>query len=434
MLITASIIFMFSWCLAGTRPRDKSSVPILFILSTAVLCLSGQVPQTTAHLSSLSDYNNSVDIDKREVTLVEGGQANVTVNFIGNFSKDIILMFKIRGDDVLAPIDNITEKAGSLNGSSEVTITSVNVGHAVMFVNTTPSNINMTDLSKAFIRVSVYHTATLDYISDIVGWMYLVAWSVSFYPQTYSNWKRKSVIGLHFDFLTLNIIGFFVYSMFNICLYAIPDIEKQYFQRHPFGINPVQLNDVIFSVHAFFACAVQVVQCLVYERGDQQVSKTARWIISAISVSTIIAVILGVSKAVQWLDFLYFISYIKLFITLIKYIPQTFYNYRRSSGTRWAVCSFAVGVDGGSVQLGQMLILVGTRQYHEWSLMLDSPGKGFGLIHMILALSSMLVWMFRRVLLGFGPDLSFETCMISNTGKNPKGANDKKLYFTVHRV
>jgi hypothetical protein len=35
-----------------------------------------------------------------------------------------------------------------------------------------------------------------------------------------------------------------------------------------------------------------------------------------------ISLILSFSSVLKWLDFLYFCSYVKLFITLIKYIPQ----------------------------------------------------------------------------------------------------------------
>lgn len=37
-------------------------------------------------------------------------------------------------------------------------------------------------------------------ISTSVGWTYFLAWSVSFYPQVWLNWKRKSVVGLSFDY------------------------------------------------------------------------------------------------------------------------------------------------------------------------------------------------------------------------------------------
>lgn len=59
----------------------------------------------------------------------------------------------------------------------------------------------------------------------MIGWLYFVAWSVSFYPQIYTNFRRKSVIGLNFDFLSLNIVGFILYGVFNIGLYSIPQIQ-----------------------------------------------------------------------------------------------------------------------------------------------------------------------------------------------------------------
>ena len=93
-----------------------------------------------------------------------------------------------------------------------------------------------------------------------------------------------SVIGLNFDFLSLNIVGFTVYGCFNVGLYFVKAIEVQnrkqkvninrsllfyfqdeYFDKHPTGVNPVQLNDVIFTLHAVFACAVTIFQCFIYE-------------------------------------------------------------------------------------------------------------------------------------------------------------------------
>ncbi len=43
----------------------------------------------------------------------------------------------------------------------------------------------------AFTLVTVYHYDFLNTLSEIVGWIYFLAWSVSFYPQIYYNWTRK---------------------------------------------------------------------------------------------------------------------------------------------------------------------------------------------------------------------------------------------------
>lgn len=62
-------------------------------------------------------------------------------------------------------------------------------------------------------------------MSIVVGWIYFVAWSASFYPQIYDNFRRKSVVGLNFDFLSFNIVGSALYSAFNIGLLWSPVIQ-----------------------------------------------------------------------------------------------------------------------------------------------------------------------------------------------------------------
>lgn len=315
-----------------------------------------------------------------DLTLVKDEIQNLTLFVNGSIEEKVTLMFPFTGDNVLKEIPNFTLSPGFKPQAKVLTVEAVDVGHSVLLLNTTPPN--MTDTSDDFVRTSVLHTRNLDYFSDVVGWVYFVAWSFSFYPQTYINWRRKSVIGLHFDFLSLNTLGFFMYSIFNICLYWAPEIKHEYFQRHPYGVNPVQLNDVIFSIHAFFACVVQVVQCLIYERGDQQVSKTAKAIFVGLTLVSVVMVILGGTSVVHWLDFLYFVSYVKLFITLIKYIPQAYYNYRRKSTSGWSIGNILLDFTGGTLSIVQMFLIA--YNYHDWSSIFGDPTKfGLGLFSVV---------------------------------------------------
>lgn len=118
---------------------------------------------------------------------------------------------------------------------------------------------------KAYITVNVGRSDTILIISSIIGWIYFVAWSVSFYPQLYDNFRRKSVIGLNFDFVALNITGFICYSVFNLSLYFNETVQKQYEILHPRSQIPVQINDVIFAIHATFATLICIVQCFLFE-------------------------------------------------------------------------------------------------------------------------------------------------------------------------
>lgn len=149
------------------------------------------------------------------------------------------------------------------NWSQDISFYGERPGHVEVVGNATP--IGVVDDSKLFVRIIVANSSAIILISIIVGWVYFVAWSVSFYPQIWINFKRKSVVGLNFDFLALNLLGHTLYALFNSSLYWIPYIEKEYFERFPRGLNPVELNDVVFSIHASVITALTISQCFIYE-------------------------------------------------------------------------------------------------------------------------------------------------------------------------
>lgn len=43
--------------------------------------------------------------------------------------------------------------------------------------------------------------------------------------------------------------------------------QEEFLKTNPNGINPVNSNDVFFSIHALLLCAVYVCQAVVYEVG-----------------------------------------------------------------------------------------------------------------------------------------------------------------------
>ena len=209
------------------------------------------------------------------------------------------------------------------------------------------------------------------YVSGAIGYTYTIAWSISFYPQVISNYLRKSTKGLSADFVILNTFGFLCYAVFNGTLYF----------RHEGDEHLVRSNDVVFSFHAFFICLVTLGQIQFYDgtilnfsnstvlqddnqsRSDQisetpsqcqvkepsasgspsQLIKKLLIILVAMNIAYAIlnvssgnhfkttsdgTVLSGIS---DWLHYLYFLSYIKILITLIKYIPQVLLNYQRKS-------------------------------------------------------------------------------------------------------
>lgn len=47
----------------------------------------------------------------------------------------------------------------------------------------------------------------LHVLSGLFGWIYTLAWSLSFYPQPLLNYHRKSTSGTTVDFPLVNVLG-----------------------------------------------------------------------------------------------------------------------------------------------------------------------------------------------------------------------------------
>ncbi|KAM3961597.1 lysosomal cystine transporter cystinosin isoform 2-T4 [Aphomia sociella] len=305
---------------------------------------------------------------------------------IGQYNTTLEVTAQIQHSDIVQLVPQTVEIPGSKEPNSTIEIShdicayGKSPGHSEVTFNVTPAGF--VNLDTVFLRITVMHSHAINVISYIMGWIYFAAWSVSFYPQIYINFKRKSVVGLNFDFLGLNIMGFTMYSLFNCGLYFSKEIQAEYFNRHPRGLNPVQLNDVFFSLHAAFATLITIAQCYMYEREDQRVSMTGRGILGVFGVVVVVSASVAAAGHLAWLDFLYYCSYIKLSITLIKYVPQAYMNYKRKSTVGWSIGNIFLDFVGGSLSILQMVL--NAYNYNDWvSFFGDATKFGLGLFSLI---------------------------------------------------
>ncbi|XP_043709980.1 cystinosin homolog [Telopea speciosissima] len=84
---------------------------------------------------------------------------------------------------------------------------------------------------------------------------------------------------------------------------------------------PVAANDVAFSAHAVLLTAITLFQVLIYDRGNQKVSKTCITITCAVCVSAAVSVFVAVPNH-SWLWLISVFNTIQVIMTTIKYIPQ----------------------------------------------------------------------------------------------------------------
>lgn len=310
--------------------------------------------------------------ETKSLWLVPSGPLNETAEVL--FTYEIGDKIKYTEDhELLDPLPSINITANS-SQAVEVKLTAKKAGNINLGINS--SSLELTGLDNAFVRLSIFHNSAIVYFNIVIGWIYFAAWSVSFYPQVYENWRRKSVIGLNFDFLAYNITGFIAYSFFNVGLFWIKSIEDDYKSLHPRGINPVQLNDVIFALHAVFVTIITILQCCIYERGGQKISRISAVLLVLAWLFILVTLFLAVGNVMTWLSYLYCFSYVKLGVTLIKYIPQAYMNYRRKSTVGWSIGNVLLDFTGGSLSLLQMFLLAYNSD--DWGSLFGDPTK-FGL-------------------------------------------------------
>jgi len=166
-----------------------------------------------------------------------------------------------------------------------------------------------------------------------------------------------------------------------------PHIRKEYALRHH-GLTPtVQPNDVAFAAHATVLSAITLSQYFPaiwgFDKTANRGSRISKGIVLIIIGSAI--VVGGASFIVSlkhdddpksgwaWIDVIYTVSYIKLFVTLVKYFPQLVTNYRNRSTKGWSIAQILLDFAGGILSLGQL----GIDSYlqHDWSGITGNPVK-----------------------------------------------------------
>ncbi|KAL5107095.1 Cystinosin [Taenia crassiceps] len=276
----------------------------------------------------------------------------------------------------IKPLDSFTAEVG-LNKTYRTTVFTKKPGKIELGL--TSADLNITHFERLHASVTVCRQKSLSILQQIVGWTYFLAWTLSFYPQVILNCRRESVTGLSFDFIVFNVIGFACYSAFNIGLYFVPRIQAQYLARHPLGVIPVEINDLFFSLHGLAIMLVVIVQCLIFERGSQRVSKICITLFCLMLLFILTSTLLAAADAISWLTALYLYSYVKLFVTLVKYFPQLILNCRRRSCVGWSLCNFILDFIGGVLSIAQMFI--NAYNYDDWAIVHGSPTKlGLGLL------------------------------------------------------
>ncbi|CAN0453740.1 unnamed protein product [Ectocarpus sp. 12 AP-2014] len=146
-------------------------------------------------------------------------------------------------------------------------------------------------------------------------------------------------------------------------------MQRAYDKRHAGQPNKVQLNDAVFALHATFVSFFTLAQVVYYDWRDrkQRPSSAAVAVCGVIlASSSAYAVSVWARQATRshgsdrgllnWLDFLYFLSYVKVVTGIIKYVPQVILNIRRRSTAGWTIWNVILDLTGGLLSVVQLVL------------------------------------------------------------------------------
>ncbi|XP_050942252.1 cystinosin homolog isoform X4 [Cucumis melo] len=171
-----------------------------------------------------------------------------------------------------------------------------------------------------------WNSISMEIIYGVLGWSSIICWVLASYPQVILNFRRKSVVGLSFDYLILNFTKQSSYLIYNATLFFSTTVQKQYFDKYGYD-----------------------------QRGSQKVSKAAIAILVAVWFFAGACFFMALPTH-SWLWLVSIFNSIQVFMTVIKYSPQAFLNFTRKSTVGFSIGNIVLDFSGGVATLAQMSV------------------------------------------------------------------------------
>jgi hypothetical protein len=165
-----------------------------------------------------------------------------------------------------------------------------------------------------------------------------------------------SVTGLSIDFVVASVIGFFCYSVFCVSFYFISSIQDEYKQNHGGKENLIQFNDVFFALHALLLTSIYLIQVFMFRKKEEKLSVAGALSCGGVCIALVVLTALCVFNLFSWLNLIYVMSYVKLILTVTKYIPQVYLNYLLKSTVGWHVQNVILDLAGGILSIAQLFL------------------------------------------------------------------------------
>lgn len=258
---------------------------------------------------------------------------------------------------------------------------------------------------------------------DLLGLLYVAAWSISMYPPVITNLRKRSSAAISKDFVLLNSAGYF-YLLISLTIqlfFWVPtsrtvlqdgtvpaDLKPKvtnfdfWYCFHGFVMNLVLLSQVIYGVKLW--------KLKTDNFHIRMKPYYYRFLVISIVVFSILTFRFGVENGKQGWSNTRSLSYcnslfvLKISMSLIKYIPQVIHNYDRKSMEGFAIQSVVLDVTGGIASLLQLLVQITNEHELNYMTIVSNFGKiGLALVTLTFNFIFISQWLLFRKSRNFKP-------------------------------
>ncbi|KAF5306128.1 hypothetical protein FQR65_LT07404 [Abscondita terminalis] len=201
-------------------------------------------------------------------------------------------------------------------------------GRSKVNVTSDGENIDFRVINSLVI-VDVYKYFFLYWFSVVTLWAYSFLLGLAYYPQIYINYRRKSVIGLSFDFILLSAIEYAIFFLFYIGLNYLSQRKESNFFTQPNHLTQYKPNGVVYSVHGVAMFGIILAQCFFYDKTKRNILSYSKIAIALTIIFVTFLLAWGDFELHQILKWLY--ATLVVLISVSKFIPQIVLNYKHKS-------------------------------------------------------------------------------------------------------
>ncbi|EDO14667.1 hypothetical protein Kpol_325p6 [Vanderwaltozyma polyspora DSM 70294] len=254
-------------------------------------------------------------------------------------------------------------------------------------------------------------------LDEILGFIYVVSWSISMYTPVVTNWRLKSSSAISSDFVILNTVGYFyltisLYLQLHSWMSPVKNYELNTITEDDISRPKVTDFDLIYTTHGLILNLVLLSQVRYpklwrfnSEKHSRMKPSYKKFLISSLTVFVLITIHFYYDiQTYGWnnndiLSYCNKLFTLKLFMSLIKYIPQVKHNYERKTMKGFSIKGVLLDAVGGIASLLQLILELYYEDGFTFVIFITNFGKiGLGLVTLVFDFIFISQWsLYRKI-------------------------------------